>query len=141
MNKTKKALLDDCREHLIFAIGSAAGAGEHETAARINAILVDIDIALEMCYTGKNAREARKTEGKKMKKYIFPNIYDDVCNWTQTAEELAAWTVPQMLAELKEMERSGDLADNEAQNGLTLEELAEAYTEAAHKLAAELMEE
>lgn len=70
MNKTKKALLDDCREHLIFAIGSAAGAGKHETAARINAILVDIDIAQEMCYTGKNAREARKTEGKKMKKYI-----------------------------------------------------------------------
>ena len=65
MNKTKKALIDDCREHLVFAIGSAAGAGEHETAARINAILVDIDIACEMCYTGKNARGARKNEEEK----------------------------------------------------------------------------
>lgn len=75
-----------------------------------------------------------------MKKYDFTHIYDDVCHWTQTAEELAAWTVPQMLAELQEMESSGDLQENEAEDGLTLEELAEAYTEAAHRLAAELMD-
>lgn len=69
MNKIKKSLLDDCREHLVFAIGSAAGAGEHETAARINAILVDLDIECEMCYTGKNARKARENEEeKKMRK-------------------------------------------------------------------------
>jgi hypothetical protein len=74
-----------------------------------------------------------------MKKYDFPRIYDDVCNWTQTAEELAAWTVPQMLAELKDMEKSGDLKENEAADGITLEEAAEAYTEAAHRLAVELM--
>lgn len=58
MNKTQKALLDDCREHLILAVGSAAGAGEHETAARINAILIDIDTACEMCYTGKKCAES-----------------------------------------------------------------------------------
>lgn len=76
MNKIKKALLDDCREHLVFAIGSAAGAGEHETAVKINQILIDLDIACEMCYTGKNARKARKTEGKKMKKY-YVVLYSD----------------------------------------------------------------
>jgi hypothetical protein len=71
MDKIKKALLDDCREHLILAVGSAAGAGEHETAARINAILVDIDIACEMCYTGKNARKARENEEvNKMAKWL-----------------------------------------------------------------------
>lgn len=48
MDKIKKSLLDDCREHLILAVGSAAGAGEHETAVRINQILIDIDIAQEM---------------------------------------------------------------------------------------------
>lgn len=60
MNKIKKSLLDDCREHLVFAIGSAAGAGEHETAARINAILIDLDIECEMCYTGKKRGERGK---------------------------------------------------------------------------------
>lgn len=74
-----------------------------------------------------------------MKRYDFPDIYGDVCNWMQTTQELAEWTVPQMLAELKEMERSGDLADNESPDGITLAEAAEAYTEAAHRLAAELM--
>lgn len=71
MNKIKKSLLDDCREYLVLAVGSAAGAGERETAARINAILVDIDIACEMCYTGKNSRKARKTEGKNMKYALY----------------------------------------------------------------------
>lgn len=85
-------------------------------------------------------RWKRKQEGKTMKKYDFSEIYDDVCNWTQTAEELAAWTVPQMLAELKDMEKSGDLKEIESEDGITLEEAAEEYTEAAHRLAAELME-
>lgn len=71
MDKIKKALLDDCREHLVLAVGSVAGAGEHETAARINAILIELDIKCEMCYTGKNARKARKTEGKKMKCALY----------------------------------------------------------------------
>lgn len=62
MDKIKKSLLDDCREYLVLAVGSAAGAGEHETAARINAILIDIDIACEMCYTGKNTRKSRENE-------------------------------------------------------------------------------
>ncbi len=62
MNKAKRLWLDDCRESLVQAVGAAACAGEHETAARINAILIDIDIACEMCYTGKNARKARKNE-------------------------------------------------------------------------------
>lgn len=77
MDKIKKSLLDDCREHLILAVGSAAGAGEHETAVRINQILIDIDIAQEMCYTGKNARNARKNEEEKtMKKYAVYTHYD-----------------------------------------------------------------
>lgn len=81
MDKTKKSLLDDCREHLVFAIGSAAGAGEHETAARINAILVDIDIACEMCYTGKNARKARNNEEvKTMTIYGRAITNDDMAN-------------------------------------------------------------
>ena len=67
MDKIKKSLLADCREHLVFAIGSAAGAGEHETSAIINEILISLDITCEMCYTGKNSRVALKTEGKKMK--------------------------------------------------------------------------
>lgn len=75
-----------------------------------------------------------------MKKYQFQNIYADVCNWAQTAEELASWTIPQMLDELKDMEKSGDLKENEAIDGMTLEEAAEAYTEAAHLLAKELKE-
>lgn len=85
MNKIKKSLLDDCREYLVLAVGSAAGAGEHETAARINAILVDIDIACEMCYTGKNARKAQKTEEKEMKKYIWVEHFE---NWNNRGYSL-----------------------------------------------------
>lgn len=86
MNKIKKSLLDDCREHLILAVGSAAGAGEHEIAPRINAILIELDIECEMCYTGKNARKARKNEeGKKMKKYIWVEHFE---NWNNRGYSL-----------------------------------------------------
>lgn len=95
MNKTKKSLLDDCREHLVFAIGSAAGAGEHETAVKINQILIDLDIACEMCYTGKNARKARKNEEEKTMKayYVYRarGFYNEfIIIFAETAAEKAA---------------------------------------------------
>jgi hypothetical protein len=95
MDKTKKALLDDCREYLILAIGSAAGAGEHETAARINAILVELDIACEMCYTGKNTRKTRKNEEEKTMKtyYVYRarGFYNEfIIIFAETAAEKAA---------------------------------------------------
>ena len=62
MDKAKKLWLDNCRDSLIQAVGAAVCAGEHETATRINALLMDLDSACKMCYTSKNARKARENE-------------------------------------------------------------------------------
>lgn len=69
MSKAKKQWLDDCKEHLVQATGSAYCAGCKELAQSINSILTEIDKMEFLGYTGKNARNARKTEGNTMKAY------------------------------------------------------------------------
>lgn len=69
MSKAKKQWLDDCKEHLVQATGSAYCAGCKELAQSINSILTELDKMEFLGYTGKNARNARKTEGNTMKAY------------------------------------------------------------------------
>lgn len=62
MDKAKKQWLDDCKEHLVQATGSAYCAGCKELAQSINSILTELDKMEFLGYTGKNARGARKNE-------------------------------------------------------------------------------
>lgn len=71
MNKAKNQWLDDCKEHLVQATGSAYCAGCKELAQSINSILMELDKMEFLGYTGKNARKARKTEGKNMKYALY----------------------------------------------------------------------
>ena len=72
-----------------------------------------------------------------MLKFDTSTIYDDVCNWTQTVEELKAWTVDEMESELAGIFGTvGTIHENGEE--VTLEELARLYTEAAHSIAEEM---
>lgn len=72
-----------------------------------------------------------------MLKFDTSTIRDDVSNWTQTAEELNAWTVDEMKSELAGIfGTAGTIHENGEE--VTLEELARLYTEAAHSIAEEM---
>lgn len=69
-----------------------------------------------------------------MKKYYvdITKIYDDVCNWQQSKDELAAWTPETIRAELETI----DFPDDE--NGYTIDEIAGFYFDAVKKLVSAL---
>lgn len=72
-----------------------------------------------------------------MLKFDTSTIYGDVCNWTQTAEELKAWTVDEMISELADIFGTDGTIHEDGEE-VTLEEIARLYTEAAHSLAEEM---
>lgn len=72
-----------------------------------------------------------------MLKFDTSTIHDDVCNWTQTAEELKAWTVDEMESELADIFGTAGTIHEDGEE-VTLEELARLYTEAAHSIAEEM---
>jgi hypothetical protein len=59
-------------------------------------------------------------------------IYDDVCNWEQSKDDLIAWTPETIRAELETIDFPED------ENGYTIGELAIMYYDAVKKLASEL---
>lgn len=64
-------------------------------------------------------------------------IYGDVLSWEQTPEELAGWTTESMKEELFAIfGNEGTIHDDGEE--ITLDELAELYTETAHEIAEEL---
>lgn len=72
-----------------------------------------------------------------MLKFDTSTIHEDVCNWTQTAEELRAWTVETMKKELTDIFGVNKVVHEHGEE-ITIEELAKLYTEEAHALAEEL---
>lgn len=72
-----------------------------------------------------------------MLKFDTSTIYGDVCHWTQTAEELKAWTVDEMKSEIAGIfGTAGTIHENGEE--VTLEEIAKLYTEAAHQIGKEM---
>lgn len=81
MSKAKKQWLDDCKEHLVQATGSAYCAGCKELAQSINSILTELDKMEFLGYTCKNARGAWKNEEvKTMTIYGRAITNDDMAN-------------------------------------------------------------
>lgn len=81
MSKAKKQWLDDCKEHLVQATGSAYCAGCKELAQSINSILTELDKMEFLGYTSKNARKARENEEvKTMTIYGRAITNDDMAN-------------------------------------------------------------
>jgi hypothetical protein len=82
----------------------------------------------------------KKAGGRKMLIFDTSTIYDDIINWEQSPEELAAWTEEAMGNEL-----FGILGDDgtihDSGEEITLKKLARLYTETAHEIAEELKAE
>ena len=69
-----------------------------------------------------------------MKKYYVDTtkIYEDVCGWAQTKDELEAWTPEKLREELETIDFPED------ENGYALDELSELYYDAVQKLISEI---
>lgn len=121
IDKAKKQWLDDCKEHLVQATGSAYCAGCKELAQSINSILTELDKMEFLGYTGKNARKARKNkEEKKMATIIRKG--DEFTYESEEAQQIAAkiaasdeWSADdcKKLCELADMLKEWEEADGE----------------------------
>lgn len=72
-----------------------------------------------------------------MLKFDVNTIYEDVCNWSQTAEALKAWTLEEMKKELADIIGDNKIIDENGEE-ITLEELAKMYLATAHYIGSEL---
>jgi hypothetical protein len=69
-----------------------------------------------------------------MKKFYVDTtkIYEDVCGWTQTKEELEEWTPEKLREELETIDFPED------ENGYTLDELSKLYYDPVQKLISKI---
>lgn len=61
-------------------------------------------------------------------------VFDDVCRWAQSKEELQVWTPETIRAELETI----DFSALESDEGCTFDELCEMYYDAVQKLIADM---
>jgi hypothetical protein len=90
-----------------------------------------------MRYNGKNSSpETGRKVSEIMKFYDIDvkTVFDDVCSWTQSKEELQAWTPETMRAELETV----DFSALESSEGCTFDELCEMYYDVVQKLIADM---
>jgi hypothetical protein len=86
--------------------------------------------------TDKNTLELGEKVSKIMKFYDIDaqTVFDDVCSWAQSKEELQAWAPETIRAELEAI----DFSALESAEGCTFGELCEMYYDAVQKLIADM---